>query len=217
MHPEKEVPDITDIYVILQTNALTDSYEEYLRRVDRGLRLLLQPANNPGNETYRWHGTSRACQIGELGITKPCINSECGVCGIIKTSFDLKCYGKATKWGRFGKGIYTTDISSKSDDYVLNQHKSFTKALVLASVVLGHPKKLRFNSDHLVEPPGGYDSVIGEPSEEGDLRYSESVVYDEDAIRPVYLVMYSSASAKWSDGQGVQEGTTFDVTSLRNS
>ncbi|KAG8815839.1 hypothetical protein FRC18_001293, partial [Serendipita sp. 400] len=100
--------------------------------------------------------------------------------------------------------IYTTEVSSKSDDYALNRHKSFTKALVLASVILGHPMKLRHNSDQLIEPPLGHDSVIGEPSEGGHLRYSESVVYDRDAIRPAYLVMYSSVSARWSTAGGFQ-------------
>ncbi|KAG8846380.1 hypothetical protein FRB91_000869 [Serendipita sp. 411] len=160
MHPEKEVPDICDIYVVLQTDALVDSYETYLKRIDRGASCMAQVYKTPGNETYRWHGTSRACRIGEHATTTPCLNPECGICGIISSSFDLDHYGRATKWGRFGRGIYTTEVSSKSDDYALNRHKSFTKALVLASVTLGHPMKLRHNSDQLIEPPLGYDSVI---------------------------------------------------------
>jgi len=60
--------------------------------------------------------------------------------------------------------------------------------MLLNSVVMGKTVKLRTNDESLTQPPSGFDSVIGEPG--GDLNYDESIVYTNDAIRPLYLVIY---------------------------
>lgn len=53
---------------------------------------------------------------------------------------------------------------------------------------MGKPYKLRRNATDLAGPPVGYDSVVGEPG--GDLNYEETVVYNNDAIRPGYILVY---------------------------
>ena len=66
-----------------------------------------------GNENRRWHGTRRACKLGDKGVKNFCKDSDCSLCRIIKTSLDLKYFKEATGWGRFGEGIYTSSTSSK--------------------------------------------------------------------------------------------------------
>ena len=63
----------------------------------------------PGNENRRWHGTRRKCTLGDKGCTTFCPDTQCALCCIVKTSFDVK---KAAK-GQFGTGIYTSSTSSK--------------------------------------------------------------------------------------------------------
>lgn len=72
-------------------------------------------------------------------------------------------------------------------------------------MVVGKALKRRTNATNLTELPCGYHSVgagfyrnggihlqvsqlVGEPGE--DLNFQEHVVYDNDAIRPAYLVVY---------------------------
>jgi len=55
-------------------------------------------------------------------------------------------------------------------------------------VVVGKPHKLRQNATGLTEPPCGHHAVVGEPGV--DLNYGETVVYDDDAIRPAFLIVY---------------------------
>ena len=69
-----------------------------------------------GNEGDRWHGTTRKCTIGDKRVTEFCSDTSCSLCCIMKTSFDLKFFGKKTKFGRFGAGIYTSATSSKFVD-----------------------------------------------------------------------------------------------------
>lgn len=62
--------------------------------------------------------------------------------------------------------------------------------MLLNKVVVGKPVKLKKNDTTLVAPPAGYDSVIGEPG--GNLNYDELIVYNSDAVRPSYLLVYGS-------------------------
>ena len=60
---------------------------------------------------------------------------------------------------RFGKGIYTSGTSSKSNDYQTNLQPSQWSALLLNNVVVGRGYQLYDNSDKLLQPPPGFDSV----------------------------------------------------------
>lgn len=134
-----------------------------------------------GNENRRWHGTKRKCCLGDPGHMTFCAATDCALCCIIKTSFDLKFFKSSTGWGRFGQGIYTSATSSKSvvrwlnkslnasnadvlafrsNDYSRNVGiNSELKALLLNKVVVGNGKKLTNNNSSLTAPPAGFDSV----------------------------------------------------------
>jgi len=112
-----------------------------------------------GNENRRWHGTRRVCNLGDNGQTQFCSTPNCSLCSIIRSSFDISLWGKKTGWGRFGKGIYTSSTSSKSNDYSHNDCKSDLKAILLNKVVVGKGCKMLQDHTTLTAPPAGYDSV----------------------------------------------------------
>jgi len=60
--------------------------------------------------------------------------------------------------------------------------------MLVNDVVMGRVIKLTKTDTTLTQPPYGYDAVIGEPG--GDLNYDECVVYNNDAIRPSFLIIY---------------------------
>ncbi|CAG7848332.1 SubName: Full=Uncharacterized protein {ECO:0000313/EMBL:CCA74101.1} [Serendipita indica DSM 11827] len=177
------------IYIILCSEAQNASYNAYRDRVEREGNFIAR-GRTPGNENRRFHGTTRACLLGDPGNTQLCSITTCGLCGIIRTSFDLKFYKGKTGWGRFGCGLYTSATSSKSDSYTTNKVPSQYKAMLLNKVVVGNGYKLKTDDTTRTAPPSGYHSVLGEPDAAGSLNYDELVVYDNDAIRPAYLIVY---------------------------
>jgi hypothetical protein len=180
-HPTP-VPTVERVWKIYGTRALNDTHGRYRLAVERRTGL------PEGNTCRRWHGTIRNCNLGDNDQNRDlCSNLGCSLCQIIKTSFQLIKQGQRTNFGRFGKGIYTSATSSKANDYVAS-NRAVTKAVLLNSVTLGKTVKLTVTDQTLVKPPGDADSVIGEPG--GDLNYDESIVYNNDAIRPLYLVVY---------------------------
>uniref|UniRef100_A0A8H7XXW0 PARP catalytic domain-containing protein n=1 Tax=Psilocybe cubensis TaxID=181762 RepID=A0A8H7XXW0_PSICU len=180
-------PPVRRVYKILAPPASLAAYNTYRSAVEaRGQ--FVGSGRSEGNENRRWHGTRRVCNLGDKGHTQFCAASNCSLCCIIRTSYDISLWGKKTGWGRFGKGIYTSSTSSKSNDYSHNDCKSSLKAILLNKVVVGKGCKLLQDNTSLTAPPVGYDSVLAEKG--GSLNYDELVVYTNDAIRPSFLVMY---------------------------
>ncbi|KAI4518447.1 ADP-ribosylation [Schizophyllum commune Loenen D] len=187
-HPHKRCPTVRRIYLIISSFDVVSRYEAYQQTVE-AYGDFTAVGRSPGNENRRWHGTRRECWIGEKDQTRPCNSSTCSLCCIIRKSFDLRHFKGRTGWGRFGRGIYTSSTSSKSDDYSLSTDRwSTTKAMILAKVVVGRGYRTRYDNTSLAAPPVGYDSVLGEVG--AQLNYDEVVVYSNDAIRPAYLVLY---------------------------
>jgi len=62
--------------------------------------------------------------------------------------------------------------------------------MLLNKVVVGKGCKMTTDNTTLTAPPAGFDSVLAEVG--GSLKYDELVVYNNDAIRPSYLVMYDA-------------------------
>ncbi|KDR68592.1 hypothetical protein GALMADRAFT_146244 [Galerina marginata CBS 339.88] len=180
-------PPVRRVYKILAPPASLASYNAYRAAVEtRGQ--FVSSGRSEGNENRRWHGTRRVCNLGDKGQTQFCTTTNCSLCCIIRTSYDISLWGKKTGWGRFGKGIYTSSTSSKSNDYSHNDCKSSLKAILLNKVIVGKGCKLLQDNTSLTAPPSGFDSVLAEKG--GSLNYDELVVYNNDAIRPSFLVMY---------------------------
>ncbi|KAF8176126.1 hypothetical protein K438DRAFT_1518572, partial [Mycena galopus ATCC 62051] len=186
-HTGKNCPPVRRVYKIVATEATLASYNAYQTKVENAGHFVAS-GRSAGNENRRWHGTRRECNLGDKGHTQLCASTTCPLCCIIQSSFDLSLWGTKTGWGRFGKGIYTSSTSSKSNDYSHNDSPSAFKAILLNKVIVGKGCKLTHDSVSLTAPPAGYDSVLAEKG--GSLNYDELVVYTNDAIRPSFLVIY---------------------------
>jgi len=181
-HPTP-IPTVVKIWRIYCDKDHTDEFSRYKLAIERKTNY------TGGNSKRRWHGTIRACTIGDSEHQKElCYNANCSLCGIIRTSFHIAKAGQRTNFGRFGEGIYTSATSSKANDYVDERGGSALKAMLLSDVVMGKTIKMTTGDDSLVAPPAGYDSVVGEPG--GDLNYDEAIVYKNEATRPLFLVIY---------------------------
>ncbi|KAF9790497.1 hypothetical protein BJ322DRAFT_393641 [Thelephora terrestris] len=178
-------PEVRAIYKIVSTIESLENFEQYLNLVEAKGNFMAQ-GKTRGNENRRWHGTTRNCNIGDKGETDFCQDSSCSLCSIMKSSFDLS-FSMGT--GMFGGGIYTSSTTSKSDHFSRNVRASEWKAMLLNKVVVGKGYRMTAGDTTMMSPPDGYDSVLAEASDSG-LNYDELVVYDNDAIRPSYLVMY---------------------------
>ncbi|KAJ8693295.1 hypothetical protein PTI98_010529 [Pleurotus ostreatus] len=186
-HAGTSCPPVKHVYKIMSTPASLANYNAYRAGVEtRGQ--FVASGRSAGNENRRWHGTRRECNLGDPGQTAFCSSTTCSLCCIVRTSYELRLFGKKTGWGRFGRGIYTSSTSSKSNDYSSNDCKSSLKAMLLNKVVVGKGCKMLHDNTSLQAPPAGFDSVLAEKG--GSLNYDELVVYTNDAIRPSFLVMY---------------------------
>ncbi|KAH9967395.1 hypothetical protein BC827DRAFT_588739 [Russula dissimulans] len=180
-HPT-QVPTVIKLWKVYADQSVVDRFSSYQRQVEasRGI-----PG---GNTRRRFHGTIRECCLGDDSSQSAlCRLSTCNLCRIIQSSFQLARAGQRTNFGRFGAGIYTSATSSKANDYSAGS-ASPNKAMLINDVVVGRAIKLTITDTSLTQAPSGFDAVIGEPG--GDLNYDECVVYNNDAIRPSFLVIY---------------------------
>ncbi|KAF5541078.1 hypothetical protein FMEXI_8099 [Fusarium mexicanum] len=128
-----------------------------------------------------FHGTTRACNAGEEkgnGKMKWCNKSDCGLCGIMKNSFKVS--------------------KSKSDMFVKSlHHRSQLHAMFICQVISERPQYMMVASQKRTAPDPGYDSVEGLAMGEGGiLTERETVVYRDDAIVPVAVIMYETSPYK---------------------
>ncbi|KAI0777848.1 hypothetical protein BC629DRAFT_1582775 [Irpex lacteus] len=163
----KPCPPVRYIYKIVSTHASMSKYNSYRDVVEaRGQFKVIGRAL--GNENRRWHGTKRACRIGDKGHTNLCSSTSCSL------------------WGAFGTGIYTSSAVSNNN----TDAKAPLKAVLLNKVIVGRGYKMSQVDTTLKAPPAGFDSVLAEKGSQ--LDDDELVVYRNDAIRPSYLVMYDA-------------------------
>ncbi|KAH9067953.1 ADP-ribosylation, partial [Lactarius vividus] len=176
-HPTP-VPTVIKIWRIYGERSVLDRF--FLER---------RTGTSGANTRRRFHGTIRKCRLGDTSTDGAlCKLSDCNMCSIIRSSFQLAHVGKRTNFGRFGAGIYTSATSSKANDYYGGSASS-NRAMLLNDVVMGEGIKLTTTDESLTKPPAGYDSVIGEPG--GDLNYDESIgAVENDAIRASFLIVY---------------------------
>ncbi|RSL52547.1 hypothetical protein CEP54_010862 [Fusarium duplospermum] len=109
----------------------------------------------------RYHGTRRACHVGNGSM--------------------------------FGNGVYSSTVSSKADIFAENHHiRSTLHAVLICRVVSNRPQYLRRPDNCRSRPDPGYDSVEAVLDRNGGrVRYPETIIYREDAIVPVAVVMYT--------------------------
>ncbi|KAF9790464.1 ADP-ribosylation [Thelephora terrestris] len=187
LHKKKSFPHLYRIFRIETAEALIHPYLQYYDSVRR------VTGKASDIEQLLFHGTFRACALGETeDNVRLCRLAQCSLCSIIRSSFDIERCGTRRNFSRFGQGIYTTKCSSKADDYCSSERSDLKLRLLLVNtVVVGWQNKCTRNKKSLNNPGTGYHSVLGVPG--GDLNYEETVVYNNDAIRPAFLVVYGEA------------------------
>ncbi|EKM52570.1 uncharacterized protein PHACADRAFT_261070 [Phanerochaete carnosa HHB-10118-sp] len=164
-------PDVIKIYKVYPLQSHVQKFLAYKAAV--------------GNSRRRWHGTTRRCRIGDdAQNTNFCADTGCYICNILKNSFQVE----KARAGSFGTGIYSSATTSKANGYIGNAGGSSYRAIILTEVIMGKVYKLTSSNSALKQAPAGYDSVVGEWG--GISVNDEAIVYRNDAIRPLYLVIF---------------------------
>ncbi|KDQ12134.1 hypothetical protein BOTBODRAFT_425046 [Botryobasidium botryosum FD-172 SS1] len=176
-HPTKKMPTIKHIFYSLHQSLHS---RDHLQRNRTYMR-------QHGNEQMLFHGTLRACRVGDTPENiYPCSRPDCKLCAILRCSFDPS---KSCN-GMFGYGVYTTPISSKADGYVKSPNSSY-KAILYANVTLGKTKVMNYAQHGLRQAPNGCDSITAATiAQGGAVEYPEMVVYREDSICVNSLIIY---------------------------
>jgi len=151
-------PTIKKIFKVIEDKSFLMPYDRYKRRV--------------GNEVFRYHGTRQTCTLGVGGNTQLCSSGSCALCSILRTSFKVSL---ANPSGSFGAGIYSSSSASKARGYSGGP-------IILTKVVLG--KAYDTSAGFVRSCPNGYDSVV----HAANAVNNETIVYTDDAIRPVFLL-----------------------------
>ncbi|KAF9561586.1 ADP-ribosylation [Agrocybe pediades] len=165
--PGGTCPEVRHVYKIIESTNFLEPYNKYKKSV--------------GNEVFRYHGTKRQCKLGEPGQTKICSSSSCALCSILRTSFKTTL---ANPLGAFGAGVYSSSASNKAYNYTSASNGK--GAMLLNKVILGKVRNVN-NWNEVMSAPPGYDSVMFD-RQNGTLN--ETVVYCDDAIRPVFLIIF---------------------------
>lgn len=194
-------PTVQRVLQVRNPAPIHERYEAYKRA--------LAQAGRPVNEERRFHATGMCCAFGIDQNQRPCEDVACRVCSIAQTSFKLAHAGRGPLFAnlgflRYGKGLYFSKTSSKSHSYGTDSERDRRgdkyRCMFLCKVALGHP--LRTDQERIDDAQidvhvrargrgGQYDSVVGlTTAEGGTLNYEESVVYNEEAAIPSYLIVY---------------------------
>jgi len=83
--------------------------------------------------------------------------------------------------GAFGQGIYTSSAPNKSSSYS-------DGIMFLAKVVMGREYFVKDFAE-VKSLPSGYQSVVFDRL---NGRLNESVIYEDAAIRPVFLIIFAT-------------------------
>lgn len=156
---------------------IQEIFNKKLKSGFRRRRRIMQKYNNGEiNEKWLFHGSPNYSRIVDIGFQE-----------------------HLSKPGRqmLGKGIYFAEDSSKSNQYVHENHKcprhnevgcyQCFRYLLLCRVLLG--KTLKTTKQVAIENlPAGFDSITAEPSP--TLRYREYVVLRGDQTYPAYIIKY---------------------------
>ena len=167
-------PNVSCVFKVTNPH-LNNKWDAYRRALPGGYQ----------DVEMHFHGTKLTCDI--VQNMSLCNDRECGICNTCKTGMSRDCIQKNITFLRFGRGFYFVPNSSKGHDYT--QGFNSYRALLLVDVLPGRKRVLYRNSEELVCPPHVHHSVHGKSGI--TLNYDELTVYDSDAVRPRYIIVYS--------------------------
>ncbi|KAG8963967.1 hypothetical protein FRC03_002398 [Tulasnella sp. 419] len=186
-------PELVYVYKVIFPESLWKRHTDYRDQLEKRHNFQSRDLA-PGNELRRWHGTRRNCTLGDdPAALEFCSSASCCLCGILQHSFDRGWAGRAPKRpckGRLGKGIYTSFSASKANEYSASPSNTPLKALILATIAAGNTYDVTTRVQNLEKPPDGFDSVFGIVEQGSEYEDDEVAVFDNDAIRPIFVVIY---------------------------
>ncbi|KAF8966953.1 hypothetical protein BDZ97DRAFT_1806077 [Flammula alnicola] len=168
-NPKKNSPPIKRIYMVNLKPASDAAYERYKNRL--GSRPLYK---KKGNEKRDWLGITRECGFGDTGNMEPCSSAKCLLCSLMKSSVSRN---------NFPEGITSTSL--------LESKRRSSKVVLLAHVLHGQETDVSIHEPRVL--PRGSDSIrlVEYRTFRGTVDYhGESVVFDGDAVKPLYLISY---------------------------
>ncbi|KAK3292360.1 uncharacterized protein B0H64DRAFT_445300 [Chaetomium fimeti] len=179
---------VTQIYITGKDDLLNSARGQQFGRAMR--------QEGGGGFGTRFHGTQRACYIGENGGRLfTCDKPECYLCRVLGESFRTE-YARSPNspiGPLFGPGIYSSVASSKADCYARN-HKIHSKkhVVLICRVITNRPQMLAYPDTTRTGPDHGFNCVeaVLKP-QGGSVNYPETVVYRNDYIVPVGLIIYT--------------------------
>ena len=198
-HPTP-LPKVVRVLQVRNPQYVYDRYASYIASV--------------ANEQRRFHGTSLGphCSFGIDVTQPPCEDPGCAVCTICSQSFDLSHAGGTARsaggFNRYGKGLYFSRVSSKSNDYAASSERENPKSVPRGRYRLMFMCKVAAGAEHRTAADGlseaqvddlvraraaggTFDSVVGLDADSGgSLNYEETVVYRNEAAIPSYLIVY---------------------------
>ncbi|KAF9240847.1 hypothetical protein BU15DRAFT_73705 [Melanogaster broomeanus] len=192
-------PMLLGILMITWTKKQEKDIRKYKNEVEARGRFQ-QKGLFAGNEQKQFQCAVRACTLGENKNVSPCTSESCELCETIRCGFQpylerKRAIPSTSPCGiRLGAGIYITFTSSKADEFAVNRHdaSSRVKAMFVCCVVVGKPYETKRENTALKSPPAGHDCVVAKPGRWSEFTDDECVVYDADAIRAAYLVVYTT-------------------------
>lgn len=163
--PKTSPAEIKRLFKVVGSDSTSRPYTAYRKAIS--------------NEQFRYHGTNGDCGLG-VGSTQFCSSASCAACNICKGSFKV---ASAKPTGAFGKAIYTT-----SDAHKAHKYGGKEKVMFVNKVVLGKSHEVAKFNEVKSCPPGANSVTFN--NKKGDVNWNETVVYSDNAIRPVFMLTF---------------------------
>jgi len=177
---KKPLPSVKRIYMICLNPTWNVAFEEYGAKIAMGM-----PGTFRKNPQYhkRWIDMPRGCPFGDPGNTKPCLSPQCGICSILRASFNPQV---------FGSGILTTSLP-KAVESASNIKQRTSKVVVLTKVHFSKTAEIPNYYSREIAPPPGFDAtrMIGVRQSGTKVDLDEIYVFDHRAVRPIYLISFA--------------------------
>lgn len=134
----------------------------------------LQPLDLDVQESWLWHGTTKA-----------------GAEGISSEDFRINLAGSGAGT-LYGRGVYLAEACTKSDEYCTEENGE--RHLLLCRATLGrvhYTDQVRPDTNALEQSclSGPYHSVLGD-REKSRGTFREFIVYDDDQVYPAFVICY---------------------------
>ncbi|KIM41686.1 hypothetical protein M413DRAFT_27285 [Hebeloma cylindrosporum] len=171
-------PAVKKVYMVVLKPSFGAKYDFYRSKVSHSL------FKRKGNEKRVWLGMTRTCGLGNSGNTVPCKSVKCVLCSLVRSSVSQEIAQG---------GIQTSSSLAKAVELSNRARKGGgLKVVLLANVLFGREIEKGMHELVLPLPPQGFNSVhlVERRLVGGKVDHGESLVFDGDAIKPLYLISY---------------------------